>query len=57
MLLNSRGLHGPELSARPGQKPEFGGTAIPAGGEVYRPAIDVDPSTIRDHTYTLTRRP
>jgi 2-oxoisovalerate dehydrogenase E1 component alpha subunit len=55
MLLNSRGLHVPEPTARPGQTNDFNGMALSAAGEVCRPAIDVDPAAIRDHAYALIR--
>jgi len=55
MLRNIPGLHVPEPAARPGQETDFSKMAVPLAGTVRRPAVDVDPVTIRDMAFSLIR--
>jgi 2-oxoisovalerate dehydrogenase E1 component alpha subunit len=48
-------LHVPEPAVRPGGSPDFSNVKIPKAGAVPRPAIDVDPESIRDLAYSIIR--
>jgi 2-oxoisovalerate dehydrogenase E1 component alpha subunit len=48
-------MHVPEPEARPGDAPDFSALAIPEPGRLARPPVDVDPSLIRDHAYSIIR--
>jgi len=48
-------LHVPEPRYRPGDTPSFEHMDIPRAGAVPRPAIDVEPTEIRDLAYTIIR--
>ena len=41
-------LHVPEPTVRPGGRPDFSHVGFAEAGEVRRPAMDVNPSEIRD---------
>jgi 2-oxoisovalerate dehydrogenase E1 component alpha subunit len=51
----SHGLHVPEPTARPGDRPDFSHLHIPAAGSVRMPDTAVDPAEIRDLAYDLIR--
>jgi 2-oxoisovalerate dehydrogenase E1 component alpha subunit len=48
-------LHVPEPEVRPGGTPDFSNVPIPKAGSVPRPAVDADPSTMRDLAYSIIR--
>jgi 2-oxoisovalerate dehydrogenase E1 component alpha subunit len=48
-------FHVPEPLARPGDTPDFSYLDVPPAGVVDRPAVDVDPATIRDLAYSMIR--
>lgn len=48
-------LHVPEPAVRPGGKPDFSSVRIPRAGSIARPAVDVDPESIRDLAYSVIR--
>jgi 2-oxoisovalerate dehydrogenase E1 component alpha subunit len=48
-------LHIPEPTRRPGDPPDFSGVLPQAARAVPRPAVDVEPSAIRDLAYALIR--
>lgn len=52
---NDVGFHVPEPDCRPGEAPDFSFIEVEDAGTVRRPAIDVDPSDIRDLPYRLIR--
>ena len=45
----------PEPPARPGERADFSYLVVPAAGSVSRPAVDTDPSDMRDLAYTMIR--
>ena len=48
-------LNVPEPGCRPGDTPDFSDFEIPRAGEVGRPAVDVDPDSIRDMAFSIVR--
>ncbi|MEC7760614.1 MAG: thiamine pyrophosphate-dependent enzyme [Pseudomonadota bacterium] len=48
-------LHVPAPAIRPGGAPDFSHVAIPAAGEVDRPAPDTPPEEMRDLAFTIIR--
>jgi 2-oxoisovalerate dehydrogenase E1 component alpha subunit len=45
----------PEPPARPGERADFSYLVVPAAGSAPRPAIDTDPSEMRDLAYSMIR--
>ena len=46
-------LRVPEPECRPGDEPDFSDFVIPKAGEVAKPDLDVDPTTIRDMAFSI----
>jgi 2-oxoisovalerate dehydrogenase E1 component alpha subunit len=45
----------PEPPARPGERADFSYLVVPAAGSAPRPAVDTDPSDMRDLAYSMIR--
>lgn len=55
MLKNSRGLHVPEPTARPGEEVDFSRFELPPAGSVPFVASDCEPEDVRDYAFKLIR--
>jgi len=48
-------LHVPEPAVRPGGAPDFSSVRVPHAGSVARPAVDAEPSSMRELAFSIIR--